>query len=56
MTMSREQMDEVVNSHFGFEATDDVDGVIGTLTADAEHEVIPSPVGALNDRAKMRAH
>ena len=55
MTMTREQMDEVVNDHFGFEATDDIDGVMGTLTDDAEHEVIPSPVGALNDRAQMRA-
>lgn len=42
-------MDQLVNEHFGFEATDDVDGVVGTLSDDAEHEVIPSPVGALND-------
>jgi ketosteroid isomerase-like protein len=56
MSMTREQMDEIVNEHFGFEASDDVDGVMGTLTDDAEHEVIPSPVGALNDRAKMRAY
>jgi ketosteroid isomerase-like protein len=56
MPMTREQMDEIVNDHFRFEATDDVDGVMGTLTGDAEHEVIPSPVGALDDRAKMRAY
>jgi hypothetical protein len=53
--MTREQMDEIVNEHFGFEATN-VDGVMGTLTDDAEHEVIPSPVGALSDRAKMREY
>lgn len=52
--MTREAMDAIVNEHFGFEATDDVDGVMGTLADDAEHEVIPSPVGALNDRAKQR--
>ena len=56
MPMTREQMDEIVNDHFRFEATDDVDGVMGTLSGDAEHEVIPSPVGALDDRAQMRAY
>jgi hypothetical protein len=29
--MTREQMDQLVNEHFNFEATDDVDGVVGTL-------------------------
>jgi ketosteroid isomerase-like protein len=54
--MTHEQMDQLVNEHFGFEAADDVDGVVGTLSDDAEHEVIPSPVGALHDPAKMRAY
>ena len=54
MSMTRTQMDDLVNEHFGFEAADDVDGVVGTLADDAEHEVIPSPVGALNDPAKQR--
>jgi uncharacterized protein len=40
----------------GFEAADDVDGVVGTLSENAEHEVIPSPVGALTDKAKMRSY
>jgi ketosteroid isomerase-like protein len=53
---TREQMDQIVGQHFMFEATDDIEGVMGTLTEDAEHEVIPSPVGALTDRAKMRAY
>jgi ketosteroid isomerase-like protein len=48
-------MDQLVNEHFAFEATDDVDGVMSSLTDDARHEVIPSPVGALDDRAKIRA-
>lgn len=56
MNMTHEQMDQLVNEHFGFEATDDVEGVMATLTEDAEHEVIPSPVGALTDRAKMRSY
>lgn len=56
MSMTPEQMDELVNAHFNFEATDDIDGVMGTLAAEAEHEVIPSPVGALTDPAKMRSY
>lgn len=54
--MTREEMDRVVNDHFHYEATDDVPGVMSTLTEDAEHEVIPSPVGALKDREKQRAY
>jgi ketosteroid isomerase-like protein len=56
MSMTREQMDQLINEHFGFEAADDVDGVVGTLSENAEHEVIPSPVGALTDKAKMRSY
>jgi hypothetical protein len=26
-TMTREKMDEIVNDHFGYEATDDIEGV-----------------------------
>lgn len=56
MRMTPEEMDRIVQDHFGFEASDDVDGVMATLTADAEHEVVPSPVGALQDPAKIRAY
>jgi uncharacterized protein len=54
--MTREQMDQLINEHFGFEAADDVDGVVGTVSENAEHEVIPSPVGALTDKARMRSY
>lgn len=56
MSMTREQMDNLVDEHFGFEAADDVDGVMGTLDEDAEHEVIPSPFGAINDPATQRSY
>jgi ketosteroid isomerase-like protein len=56
MTVTREELDRIVNEHFGYEATDDVAGVMASLTEDAEHEVIPSPVGALSDRAKIQAY
>jgi ketosteroid isomerase-like protein len=55
MSMTREQMDRLVDEHFNYEATDDVDGVMSTLTEDAEHEVIPSPVGAVTDPTKVRS-
>lgn len=55
MGMTRDAMDAAVNEHFGFEAADDLDGVMNSLAADVEHEVIPSPVGVLHDKAKMRA-
>jgi ketosteroid isomerase-like protein len=56
MGMTREQMDELVDEHFGFEATDDTDGVMRTLAESAEHEVIPSPFGMVTDPAKQRAY
>jgi ketosteroid isomerase-like protein len=56
MSLTHEEMDQLVNDHFGFEAADDVDGVMSTLTEDAEHEVIPSPVGTLRDPARQRAY
>jgi hypothetical protein len=49
-------MDALVDEHFRFEAMDDVDGVMSTLLDGAEHEVIPSPVGALDDPAQQRAY
>jgi len=55
MALTHAQMDRIVNEHFGFEAADDVDGVVASLADGAEHEVIPSPVGKLTDRARIRS-
>jgi ketosteroid isomerase-like protein len=52
--MSRDEMDRAVNEHFGFEAADDLDGVMASLAAEVEHEIVPSPVGVLHDKAKVR--
>jgi ketosteroid isomerase-like protein len=49
-------MDALIDAHFRFEASDDVHGVLGTLADDATHEVIPSPVGEVGDRAEQRAY
>jgi ketosteroid isomerase-like protein len=56
MSMTHSQMDQLVNEHFRFEAADDVDGVLGTLSERAEHEVIPSPMGAIADPTEVRSY
>ncbi len=55
MGLTRDEMDRIVDQHFAFEAADDVDGVLGSLAEGAEHEVIPSPLGKLRDRGRIRA-
>lgn len=52
-TMSRESMDKVVNDHFMYEATDDIEGVLRTFTEDAEHEIIGGPDGPLRGKAAL---
>lgn len=56
MPLDREEMDALVDTHFGFEAADDVEGVLGTLAEGAEHEVIPSPFGVLRDADRQRSY
>jgi predicted ester cyclase len=55
MTMTREQMDRLVDEHFTYEARDDVDGVVARLAAEVRHEVVPSPYGQQTDKAAIRA-
>ena len=45
MPLSRAEMDARMDEHFGFEQADDVAGVLATLTADAEHDVVGWPTG-----------
>jgi ketosteroid isomerase-like protein len=54
MGMTREQMDRLIDEHFAYEAGDDVNGVLGSLAEDAEHEIIPSPFGVLKEHARIR--
>ena len=51
--MTPQKMDEIINQHFAYEATDDVAGVVGSLAERVEHEVIPSPAGMQTDHAKI---
>jgi hypothetical protein len=49
-------MDRAVNEHFGFEAADNLDGVMASLAGKVEHEIVPSPVGVQHDKASVHAY
>lgn len=54
MALSREEMDRKMNEHFGFEARDDVEGVLATLSADVEHDILGWPAGPTFGREAAR--
>lgn len=54
MALSPAQMDSKMDEHFGFEARDDVHGVLATLTADVEHDIVGWPTGATHGRDNAR--
>jgi ketosteroid isomerase-like protein len=49
------QMDALLDAHYKFEAADDVDGVVSTLTDDVVHDVVGFPGGPLHGKAAARA-
>ena len=53
--IAKEQFDRVIDRHFRFEAEDDVDGVLSTMVADVEHDVVGSPSGPLHGTQQARA-
>src|SRR3712207_6031021 len=55
MGLSREQMDHKLDEHFGYEARDDIEGVIGTLDEHVEHDVVGWPAGPSRGRDQARA-
>ena len=52
--MDRAAMDRIVNEHFGYEAADDVEGVLATLTDDVRHHVVGAPTGELTGKDAVR--
>jgi predicted ester cyclase len=50
MPLSRKQMDEKLDEHFGYEGADDVEGVLATLADDAEHDIVGYPTGPTHGR------
>ena len=54
--MTREEMDRILNEHFEFEARDDIDGVVNTLTEDVEHDVVGSRGSQITGRENARKY
>lgn len=55
MALTRAEMDKKMDEHFDFEARDDVEGVLGTLSHDAEHDIVGLPSGPTHGREGARA-
>ena len=53
--MDTAAMDQIVNEHFGYEAADDVEGVLATLAPGATHHLVGSPLGPVTDPGEIRA-
>mgnify|MGYP002624869117 CR=1 FL=1 len=45
MKLTKEQMDQKIDEHFEYEASDDVEGVLSTLAPDVIHDIVGSPTG-----------
>ncbi len=54
MTLTRTMMDSKIDEHFGFEARDDVAGVLATLAPDVEHDIVGWPSGPAHGRDGAR--
>jgi predicted ester cyclase len=54
MPLTKEEMDRKIDEHFTFEANDDVEGVLGTLTPDAVHDIVGWPAGPTRGRENAR--
>ena len=54
MQMTPTAMDRWMDRHFGFEAADDVSGVLATLAPDAEHDIVGWPAGPTRGRDAAR--
>jgi predicted ester cyclase len=54
MALTPQQMNDRLDEHFHFEATDNVEGVLATLAPDAEHDIVGSPTGPTRGRESAR--
>ncbi|RAK61016.1 ketosteroid isomerase [Phenylobacterium hankyongense] len=54
MCVTSADMDRKMDEHFGFEARDDVAGVLSTLTDDVEHDIVGWPTGPTRGRDGAR--
>jgi hypothetical protein len=54
MALTRADMDRKIDEHFGYEARDDVAGVLKTLADDVVHDIVGWPRGATHGREGAR--
>jgi predicted ester cyclase len=54
MPIAPAEMDRKIDEHFGFEARDDVEGVLATLAPDVEHDIVGWPLGPTHGREGAR--
>jgi hypothetical protein len=54
MAMTPQQMDAKMDEHFGFEARDDINGVLSTLAENVEHDIVGWPTGPVHRREDAR--
>ena len=54
ITLTREQMDRLMDEHFAAEARDDVEGAVSTLTEDVIHDMVGNPTGPMHGRKAVR--
>ena len=54
MPLTPQQMDAKMDEHFAFEGRDDMEGVLATLTDDAEHDIVGWPLGPTQGREGAR--
>lgn len=54
MNLTPTDMDRKIDEHFDFEARDDVEGVLATLTLDVDHDIVGWPSGPTKGRENAR--
>lgn len=54
MPLTKEEMDKKIDEHFAYEANDDIEGVLATLTPDAVHDIVGWPTGPTYGRENAR--
>lgn len=52
--LTRAEMDRKMDEHFGFEARDDVAGVLSTLAPNVTHDIVGWPTGPTHGRDNAR--
>jgi predicted ester cyclase len=54
MPLTPAEMDRAIDEHFGYEARDDVEGVLATLAEDVTHDIVGWPAGPSHGREAAR--